>query len=307
MGIDDAMALLYLVQHDEVDVQAVTVTGTGLAHLEPGTSNALDLLALAGAGDVPVARGTELPLAGNVATFPEDWRLDADQLMGVELPSSSREASPLPADELILSILQGAPEKVTLVVLGPLTNVARALQRDPEAAARIERIYIMGGAVDVPGNLQGAGITDNTVAEWNIYIDPEAAALVFATGIPITLVPLDATNQVPIDQAFYERISARHETPAADFVHGVITVLEQRGFLGSGYYFWDPLAAVIASSADVATIVSRPLSIVTAEGPERGWTRPDPSGRPVDVATTVDPVAFESMFLDVLNRTSAED
>ena len=108
-------------------------------------------------------------------------------------------------------------------------------------------VYIMGGAFDVPGNiaLSKVGI-DNTVAEWNIFIDPHAAAVVLKSGIPVTFVPLDATNQAPITEDFYNRLGKERSTRAAEFVYRLLT--RQFDFIRAGlYWFWDPLTAVIST------------------------------------------------------------
>src|SRR5262249_26392071 len=116
---------------------------------------------------------------------------------------------------LFTSTIQDSPEPVTVLALGPLTNVASALEATPELADKIENMVVMGGAVDV----DGSGVSDaNTSAEWNIYSDPHAARLAFESGVPITLVPLDATNEVPVTPEFVEKLNAEKSTPAAEFV-----------------------------------------------------------------------------------------
>lgn len=305
MSVDDAMALLYLLQRGDLDIEGIGVSGTGLAHLAPGTRNTLGLLALAGCSHIPVARGSTAPIEGDhPAHIPETFRVESDTLLGVDLPESDRGAVPAPAPDLLLSVLREAPGRVMLITLGPLTNVARALLRDPSAAERIERIYMMGGAVEVPGNLSDSDV-DNLTAEWNIYLDPRAAAIVLASGVPITLVPLDATNQVPMTTAFYERIASRHTTPEATLVYELLDRLAAQGKLDGPFYFWDPLAAVIASGVDVGTTETRTLVIETEEGPESGRTRAHPAGRAVQVATGVDRAAFEEELLETLNRPTS--
>jgi len=119
--------------------------------------------------------------------------------LGLSLPEGQNSASNLTAVELLTSVIQSSPIKVTVLTLGPVTNVAEALQKSPSLIDNIERVYLMGGAVNVPGTVgtSGVGIT-NTTAEWNIYVDPYAANFVVQSNAPITLVPLDATNQVPM-------------------------------------------------------------------------------------------------------------
>ncbi|MFL5801578.1 MAG: nucleoside hydrolase [Roseiflexaceae bacterium] len=193
MAADDWMAILYLLQRPDVTVRAITVTGAGETHCASGIRHALGLAALSGYHKILVACGRETPLQGNHA-FPDGWREGVDSLLGLSLPEGQDTASNLTAVELLTSVIQSSPAKVTLLTLGPLTNVAEALQNTPSLVDNIESIYIMGGAVNVPGNVgtSGVGITNNT-AEWNIYVDPYATNIVLQSSAPIALVPLDAT------------------------------------------------------------------------------------------------------------------
>ncbi len=300
MAADDWMAILYLLQRLDASVQAITVTGTGEAHCGPGTRNALGLLALAGNADVPVACGREVPLEGN-HTFPTGWRDSVDSLMGLSLPQNPDSPSRQTAVELLTSVIRSAPERVVLVTLGPLTNVAEALQKEPALVEKLEMIYVMGGAVDVPGNLQVPGVEiENRVSEWNIYVDPHAAAVVFDSGAPITLVALDATEDAPITMDFYERLEADRAAPEADFVYQVLARME--GLIESGgYSFWDPLAAVVATDESIVTIENRTLEVIEEEGPQSGRTVAAEGGNGIRVCTGADHARFEALFLETLN------
>ena len=128
LAFDDIMALLYLLQRDDVAIDAVTITGTGEAHCDPGVRNALRLLALGGNHDTPVACGRETPLQGSNA-FPDEWRAAVDDLSMLDLPQVDRVADPRGATELLLDTLDG---DATLITLGPFTNVAEALRTDPD-------------------------------------------------------------------------------------------------------------------------------------------------------------------------------
>jgi inosine-uridine nucleoside N-ribohydrolase len=305
MAHDDAMAIAYLLRRDDVEVQAITVTGTGMARLEAGTQNALGLLTLAGQDDVVVAQGGDTPLAGDNPSFiPEAWRDDADTLLGVALPPSSLTASSVPAPTLLREKIRSSPEPVTLVALGPLTNVAQAIMDEPTIIDGIGRIYIMGGAVDVAGNVQYGGDETNPYAEWNIFLDPTAARIVLESGAQITLVPLDATGFVPGTVAYAQRMAAEARTPEATFVASLLAELERAQALDDWFDFWDALAAVISTEptpATLATLEQRAIQVITADGIESGRTMPDSAGTTIDVATTANAAAFEDLFLQVLN------
>jgi len=300
MAADDWMAILYLLQGLDVTVRAITVTGTGEAHCAQGIRHALGLAALSGYDKILVACGRETPLQGNHA-FPDSWRKGVDSLLGLTLPEGQDTASNLTAVELLASVIQSSPVKVTLLTLGPLTNVAEALQNNPSLVDNIERIYIMGGAVDVPGNVgaSGVGINNNT-AEWNIYVDPYAANIVLQSSAPIALVALDATNHVPLTAKFYNGLKSNHTSSEATFVFDVLT--KQKAFIDSGgYYFWDPLAAAILADESLATFQNKNLCIVEEEGPESGWTKSGNGCPEVRVAVSADGGRFEQIFLDTLN------
>jgi pyrimidine-specific ribonucleoside hydrolase len=298
MALDDWMAILYLLQRTDVEVLAVSVTGAGEVHCEPGIQHALDLLALAGSPEITVACGSESPTEGDHA-FPDWLRDNVDALAGLTLDPNPTAPFDGTAVELLINTIQESPEKVTLITLGPLTNVAEALEADPTIIENLEMIYIMGGAVDVPGNV-GFMVDGNAVAEANIYVDPHAAGVVFASGAPITLVPLDATNHVPITMDFYERLGEDHSTPEADFVYQALTT--QVDFINSGgYFFWDPLAAAIATDETLATIEERNLTVIEEEGAESGQTLEAETGSPIRVAVEANGEQFEAGFLDILN------
>jgi pyrimidine-specific ribonucleoside hydrolase len=300
MAADDWMAILYLLQRPDVSVEAITITGTGEAHCEPGIQNALELAALAGQPDIPVSCGRETPLQGD-HTFPGDWRTNVDSLAGLTLPDNPASPASQSAVELLTSMIQSSPSPMTVLTLGPLTNLAEALQDTPELKEEIEMVYIMGGAVDVPGNVGNsrAGI-DNPWADWNIYVDPHAASLVFQSGVPITVIPLDATNHAQVTNSFFKRIRDEHDTPEATFIFDVLT--QYQGYIQSGgYYFWDPLAAAILTENSLSTFENRTLVVIEEEGPESGRTQVNENGASIRVAVRADGERFEQLFLDTLN------
>jgi pyrimidine-specific ribonucleoside hydrolase len=306
MAADDWMAILYLLQRPDVDVRAITVTGAGEAHCGPGVQNALDLVALAGRPEIPVTCGRETSLEGD-RVFPQSWRTNVDALAGISIPSNPSQPRGQDAVGLIASTIRDAAGDLEIIALGPLTNLAEAFLGDPSLTEEIEQIYIMGGAFFVPGNVSDApemGI-DNVAAEWNIYVDPHAAALVVTSGAPVTFVPLDASNHVLLDEAFYDRLGEDRTTPEAEFVHQVLT--QNIGFVRSGdYYFWDPLTAAIALDESLGTFDMQSVLVIEGEGPESGATRLDEGGTPVRIATAAAGKRFKQLFLDVLNGRVAE-
>ena len=203
--------------------------------------------------------------------------------------------------DLLERTLRDATGTVTLLALGPLTNVAEMLDRSPDLAEKIGATFIMGGAVDVDGNVGVSGVgIDNQVAEWNIYVDPVAAKAVLDAGIRVTLVPLDATNHAPATGAFAARLRDDATTPGAKFANDVLTQLS--GAIASGsYYFWDPFAAAVLVDESLTSFETRGLSVEVRDGPESGGIINAPDGQQIRFATSADVARFEQLFIDTLN------
>ncbi len=188
-----------------------------------------------------------------------------------------------------------------ILTLGPLTNLADALDSHPQLAQRLESVYAMGGAVFVPGNLQFAGPPDNDVAEWNIYVDPTAAQAVIDAGIPVRLISLDGTNQVPVTQAFAERVRQEATGPGALML---AELFAGHPFMTDGSYFlWDPLAAALAAGHPLGSFGAARVDVEEAEGPEVGFTRPVDGTPNVEYLSSADPAAAEDILLETLNQT----
>jgi inosine-uridine nucleoside N-ribohydrolase len=298
-GSDDLMAISFLLSRPDIRVEAITIVN-GMAHVPAGGRNVLRLLALAGRHEVRVYLGRETPLSGN-AEFPANWRRNSDDLPGVTLQEPTRAIESAPAAEFLARRLADAAHPVQVLTLGPLTNLAEALSHAPRAARGIRQLVIMGGAVRVSGNLADGGAfkTDNALAEWNMYIDSAAAKAVFASGVPIRLVPLDATQRVPIDMALLEQLQSKAETPLARFVAQVLA--SNRDAIRQGFYFaWDPLAAVALANPAVATF--RPLAIeISDKAQDLGRTMETKKRRAnAQVAIDADVLRFRDIFLKAL-------
>ena len=202
-GHDDAIALLLAAGDDAVDLRAIT-TVAGNCPLDLATLNARRVAALAGLHDVPIAAGAAGPLEGELVTAPDihgETGLD-----GYELTTGEAPLDPRPALELMAATLEAAAEPVTLVPTGPLTNVAQLLTEHLDLRERIREIVLMGGST-VRGNVTPA-------AEFNIFVDPEAAAIVFESGLPVTMIGLNLTHQARATREVLERVRALPGEPA---------------------------------------------------------------------------------------------
>jgi inosine-uridine nucleoside N-ribohydrolase len=194
-GHDDAIALLLALASPELELLGVT-TVAGNQTLDKTTANALRVLEFVGRGDVPVAAGADQPLARDL--FIAAYVHGESGLEGPALPEPQGTSVEQHAVDFLAERILGAARPVTLVPVGPLTNVGLLLARHPEAAERIERIVLMGGAIR-EGNVTPA-------AEFNIYVDPEAAWRVFHSGLPVTMIGLDVTHQALMSDAHAERL-----------------------------------------------------------------------------------------------------
>lgn len=183
-GHDDALALMLACGAPELEVRAVTTVAGNVA-LQKTTRNALRVLSLIGRGDVPVGVGAETPLARPLHTAENihgESGLDGAELAEPTFAPDGRGAVRLMAD-----VVEASAEPVTLVPTGPLTNIATFLEEHPRLKDNISRIVLMGGSIGL-GNTTPA-------AEFNVYVDPEAARIVFESGLPVTMVGLDVTRE----------------------------------------------------------------------------------------------------------------
>lgn len=253
---DDVVALIYLLTHPGVSVEGVSIAATGEAHGPAGANNMADLCHLLGRSKMPIAYGSENSCENSGKPFPDFLRTRMDALfVGKNVPKNPAPVITDSAVELIKNIVEKSNTKITIMATGPLTNIAEFIQQYPALHERIEKIVIMGGAVDVPGNIQALDReSDNVVAEWNLYADPKAAEIVFASKIPVTLVPLDATNQVPMTEDFYNSLNGSNH-PAIQLIYNLLKVIVDtfgmKVFL-EYFYLWDPLAVMIGVNAELA-------------------------------------------------------
>jgi len=297
---DDWIAITYLLARPDVDVRAITVSGSSLLGCGDGTLHVLGLLALAERPDVPVACG-RLTSASPSHWFPIDWLAEHHRWrMAAPLPQPISGVSGDGAVEVLRAAIAESDRPVVLLALGPLTNVADLLAAHPAIRANITEIVVMGGAVDVGGNVGG----DHEAAEWNFFVDPESADAVLRSGAPVTLVALDACGDVPVTPDVVERMRLAPLSAAQAYV---VTLLSgQDEFVRSGdYYFWDPLAAVLAIDGRIAGFVERRLAVVTGTGSDSGRVVVADNGGLVRLAVSADAAAFERILIETLSGSVA--
>lgn len=277
MGVDDWMALTYLLSNRNTanTIQAITVSGTGLAHGENGIENLYRLLYTFNYATTTIAYGQPNPIEGT-HQFPENapWGRAATDAVADDIAAHLRPVPLMPnfrsnAAKLLVEELSEKPDSsVDLIALGPLTNIAAALMIDSSIASKIKTLTIMGGAIDVPGN-----VGPSYVAEWNIYIDPTAAQKVFQMLPPdvVQLVPLDITNQVPVTSSFLQSISPIDQQNPCSPPQIVTALLNLPWILPEienpppAYDFWDSLAMAFGLAVPSAAISQTNKLVVNTE------------------------------------------
>lgn len=248
-GTDDALAILLALNSPEVDVRALTVV-PGNVTAKQGLENALKLVSLANRCDVTVAAGAQHPLFQKLVTA-EFWH-GANGMANIELPAPKCKADDRWAPDVIIQTVRAAPHEITLVPIGPLTNIALAVEKDPGIVPLVKEVVIMGGSIS-GGNV-------NAVAEANIFGDPEAAQVVFQAGWPLTMVGADVGERTLFTSKQVEELSQTHGT-LNDFVVKVLKFLvalsQKYGVDGTAMY--DPLA--VGSVIDPSVIQTKPMHV----------------------------------------------
>ncbi len=261
-GTDDAMAIILALNSPELKVEALTVV-PGNVDGRQGLENALKIVSLAGRCDVTVAGGAQHPLNQKLITA-QFWH-GKNGLADVELPPSKCQADPRFGPDLIIEMIHKYPHEITLIPVGPLTNIALAVSKDPSIAGLVKDIVIMGGSI-TGGNVNGA-------AEANIYNDPEAAQIVFNAGWMVTMVGSDVGERTLITRKYLAQLQSSHG-PQSDFIAKIadfyLTRSEKSGYSGAAMY--DPLAVGIALDPTLGTLKEMHVDVETKGEYTRGET-----------------------------------
>lgn len=261
-GIDDAMAILLALNSPELKVEALTVV-PGNVESWQGVENALKLTSLAGRCDLPVAAGAEHPLNQKLVTA-QFWH-GKNGLGGAELPASKCKKDSRFGPDLIIELVHKYPHEITLIPVGPLTNIALAVSKDPSIVPLVRDVVIMGGSI-TGGNVNGA-------AEANIYGDPEAASIVFNAGWTVTMIGSDVGERTLITRKELVELQALRG-PESDFIAKLadfyLTRSEKSGYQGAAMY--DPLAVATVIDPSLVTLANMHVDVETRGEFTRGET-----------------------------------
>jgi len=261
-GSDDAMAMMLALNSQELDVRAITVV-PGNVTASQGLENALRMVSLANRCDIPVASGAQHPLFQKLITA-EFWH-GKNGLANVELPAGKCKVDSRFGPDLIIQLVHAAPHEITLVPVGPLTNIALAVEKDPSIVPLVKEVILMGGSIS-SGNV-------NAAAEANIYNDPEAAQIVFQVGWPLTMVGLDVGEKTLLSQKYLDQLGQAHG-PVNDFIFSVAKYLINRStqFGWPGTPMYDPLAVGVAIDATLVKASEMHVDVETRGEFTRGET-----------------------------------
>lgn len=298
-GIDDALGLLLLAASPEIELLAITVTH-GNTTQEKCLRNALQLVELAGISHVPVARGASEPLVKELSVA-EETHGDGGLGYAVLPPASITPVAEI-AHDLIIKLVNENPGQVTLLCVGPMTNIALALLKEPQIASKVKRIVAMGGAIHYPGNA-------TPQSEYNVFCDPESYEIVMQSGIDITLVPLDVTYQCLLTTEHVSKMSFARKTIQDFITESTRFYMEfHDAYQGiKGCAINDPLAAAIIIDPNIVELTDYFVEIELRNEKSKAKTIADHYGAlkrkaNAHVAMQVNVERFMAFFIERVNR-----
>ncbi|HUL34125.1 MAG TPA: nucleoside hydrolase [Candidatus Eisenbacteria bacterium] len=255
-GVDDAIAIFLALRSPELKVEAVTPV-SGNVPLSLTLPNALRLVEIAGRTDIPVAAGASEPLVRRLVTAKYAHGING--LGGVEFPEPKLKPVAETANEIMTRLIRANPHEISIVAIGPLTNVATVLKSDPSIAPLIKSIVIMGGS------LSGGNITP--AAEFNLYVDPEAARIVFDAGVPLTMIGLDVTRKVVIHEEQVRALEAAQNPvsqAAGKILRSNFERMRKMSAASVGFAMHDPLTIAQLIDPSMVTLTDYFVEIETS-------------------------------------------
>lgn len=297
-GIDDLLSLLLLLRMPDIDLVGITITPAD-CYPDDALKSTLKILALCGKRDIPVSVGDQV----GPNPFPPEWR--AQPRICHSLPAmlrveeQSNNCTGVPAQQWIREVLENSDSTITVLMTGPATNLMWALKNQPSLGDKIEEVIWMGGAIDVKGNV--AMHDHDGTAEWNAYWDPRATAWLVASDLPLCLVPLDATNALPVDNAFLRTLAACN-TPVSDlagqFWAATVTAIPTYEFT---YFMWDILSTSVLGLPTSSYSRAHGTLSVSTSTPQAGRIFRDPEGSKVSWVVSVQAEEARSFVLEHLS------
>ena len=290
-AIDDFLAMMLMLTMPEVEPIGIVVTPAD-CYPKAAVSVTCKILNLMGKTHIPVAEST----VRGINPFPPDFRRDCKIIDNFpilnERENLTTPLTPVTGTEFIASSLQNSSLPVTLMVTGPLTTIAEAIAFYPNIISKISEIVWMGGALEVPGNVEKVfALEQDGTAEWNVYWDPISAKKIWDTPIPITLCPLDITNTVPVTAEFMSKLAKQRQYSLSDLA-GLCYALASP----QSYYCWDILATAYLARPQLYQVVEQQTDII-ATGISQGRTIIKPGGKKIRVMHKIDKEGFYHYLL----------
>ncbi|MBD2606262.1 nucleoside hydrolase [Scytonema hofmannii FACHB-248] len=290
-GVDDYLATMLLMTMDHIQLLGVVVTPAD-CYGEPAVSATRKILDLMKSSHIPVALST----VRGINPFPRLYRRDSFIVDHLPILNQNETIStPLltqSGQDFMIQVLRDAPEPVTLIVTGPLTTVAIALDKAPEIEAKIQKIVWMGGALNVIGNVENSlEPGQDGSAEWNVYWDPISAARVWESQIEIIMCPLDLTNNVPVTSEVVYKMGRQRHYPISDLAGQCYALV-----IPQDYYFWDVLATAYLAHPEFYQLREWETEVITT-GLSQGRTKVVSGGRKISAMDKVDKEAFYNYIL----------
>ncbi len=281
-GVDDSLAFLLALASPEIQLEALTTT-QGNVTLETATRNALSVLELGNASHIPVAAGSVVPL---VQPLRASAHVHGQSGIGnATLPEPKSKPVEKHAVDYLIERVLAEPGELSIFPIGPLTNIAMAIRKEPQFAKAVKELVIMGGAVLEHGNV-------TPQAEFNIWVDPHAAHIVFHSGIPITLIPLDVTHKCLLKQEHVSRL-LKINSPITKFISDAVQVYllysYEHGFAGSALH--DPLTLATVTAPELLTLRELHVDVDHSGGVSMGKTFGDffgNTGKPANMKVALD-------------------
>ena len=299
-GVDDFPSMALQICAEKFKIKAITVCPAD-SFKEPALLATKKIVDYLGGKDILISGGD----FEGTNPFPSKWRDDSCKIAELVLfedlktIESNRFVTKSP-EEFLAEVLSGK-ESYIILATGPLTNLSSALEKEPSIKERIERIYVMGGALNVKGNVIEKGHDGS--AEWNFYNNPVAAAKIIASGIPITMVGLDATNQTPLSNEFITRLERQSKFKASKLAAEIWKVALKYLSIHDGkvYYFWDTLTSAAMLEPSLIKTERVKVKVIT-EGKSQGRTVKANDGQYIDVAIWADRDRVEEIFLKYFRK-----
>ncbi|MEO0725564.1 MAG: nucleoside hydrolase [Bacteroidota bacterium] len=298
-AIDDLLSQMLVHTMDDVELIGVNVTPAD-CFIEPAIESVYKLLKLFERTDIPIGRSD----FHGVNAFPSEWRARPEVVNALPMLINIKyELDPyaLPeAVDLLIERLTAAEQPVTILITGPCSNVVRAVKKAPHIRAKIEEIVWMGGAFRTQGNVQT--YQHDGTAEWNVYWDPKHSKELFEMELPLTCIPLDVTNNVPVNKAFLSKLARQSESLlsnlAGQFWAMTIDTIPSYHYV---YFMWDTLATSYIALAEQFTL-EEVRAVVSDRPPNAGQTLLDAKGHQLRIATDVNKEVFYEYILEQFDQ-----